>query len=606
MTAARLLLASSLAEAFEASGLPWPGDPGKKDFVRFSTHPTRRDDRSGWLRTFPDGDGAAFGCWRSGESFTWQRANGHAPTPAERKAWREKAAAASKQAEAERERDYQDAARTARAQWAESKPLPPDFAYLTRKGIEPHGARLSTDGRMMLPVHGADGEIQSLQFIAADGSKRFHPGGRIAGGWLMLGTVSPGDPVLICEGFSTGASLREATGYPVMLAFAAGNLAAVAALARSRHPKHTRLICGDDDRRTEGNPGRTKAEAAAKASAARVIFPTFKGETGTDFNDQAQESGIESVRRAVAASLGLGGSYDAADLIGMDMAEPAYLCRPWIAEGVTLLVGRPKIGKTTLVRQLMAAINTAGEFFGATCERAGVLFLSMEEGERLMRKKLRAAFTADQLRGIRLEFEWQPGEAGVEALRERLKRDSGIRLVIVDSLSRFRLPATRETPQFQQDYTAIKHLADLAKEFPGLSVTVLHHTTKATPDDPVSAISGTYGLSAAADSYLVLLLQAGRFRLHAGGRLWEGDASDFELTREGGQWSLAGTWEHDANGQTTPQQSEILAILKAEGCVTGAGLAARLGITRQGASDSLRRMAEKGLVSRDKDGWHSQ
>src|SRR4051812_5724276 len=105
--------------------------------------------------------------------------------------------------------------------------------------------------------------------------------------------------------------------------------------------------------------------------------------------------------------------FDAADLMAMDMADPAYLNRPFVAEGVTLVCGRPKMGKTTLLRGLARAVNTAGEFFGTTCARADTLFLSLEEGPRLMRRKFQAMGAGDNdLRGIQIVFEWPQGSGG--------------------------------------------------------------------------------------------------------------------------------------------------------------------------------------------------
>jgi RecA-family ATPase len=207
--------------------------------------------------------------------------------------------------------------------------------------------------------------------------------------------------------------------------------------------------------------------------------------------------------------------YDAADLVAMDMPDPAYICRPWIAEGVTLLVGRPKVGKTTMLRQLALQANVAGRFFTAPCQSTQVLFLSLEEGDRLMRKKLAASgATQEMLRGIRMEFEWPQGAAGVERMREWLQARDATRLplIVIDSLTRFRIPPSDRGNAFTEDYNTVKSLADLCKEFPGLAIVILHHTTKAMPDDPVSAISGTYGLSAATENYLIILKQGEQFR----------------------------------------------------------------------------------------------
>ena len=148
----------------------------------------------------------------------------------------------------------------------------------------------------------------------------------------------------------------------------------------------------------------------------------------------------------------------------------------------------------------------------------------------------------------------------------------------------------------------MKLLADLCKDFPGLSVVVLHHTTKAMPDDPVAAISVTYGLTAAADSYCVMLKQSDKFRLHAGGRLWDRDDADFELVREGGKWSLSGTWEAPPADTAAPKQAAVLQALKS-GAKSGRTLAEVTGQSPTAISHLLRKMAERGLVIKIANGW---
>lgn len=299
--------------------------------------------------------------------------------------------------------------------------------------------------------------------------------------------------------------------------------------------------------------------------------------------------------------------YDAADLLDMPMADPAYVARPYIAEGVTIFAGRPKVGKTTALRQLAFEANRGGTFFGARCERADVLFLSLEENERLMRKKLRSLSSdSKDLRGIRFEFEWEQGAAGVQLLREWLvSRGKSTRppLIIIDSLTRFRVPPSDRGNAFMEDYNTVNILAQLCTEYPGLAVVVLHHTTKMVPDDPVSAISGTYGISAACGNYLIVLKQGQGFRLHAGGRLWEGDVSDFELRREEGGWVLGGEWTpSEPPERLTAKQQQIVEALR-HGAKTNKTLAEVTGQSQSACSHALRPLVDKGRVVRIANGW---
>lgn len=109
----------------------------------------------------------------------------------------------------------------------------------------------------------------------------------------------------IVEGFATGATIHQATGYPVAVAFNAGNLELVAQAIRHKLPALPLIICADDDAGTEGNPGIAKANLAALATGAKVAVPFFgdqRPEGATDFNDMAALLGPEAVRNVIAGA----------------------------------------------------------------------------------------------------------------------------------------------------------------------------------------------------------------------------------------------------------------------------------------------------------------
>ena len=286
------------------------------------------------------------------------------------------------------------------------------------------------------------------------------------------------------------------------------------------------------------------------------------------------------------------------------MPDPAFICEPFVGEGLTLLAGPPKTGKTTRMRQLTHAANCGGEFLGQRCGQADILFLSLEEGVRLMRRKLsRMTIPHGELRGVRLEFDWPQAGAGVDKLRDWLKGRTTGRppLVIIDSLARFRLPPSAKGNTFAEDYAAVKLLADLCKEFHGLSVIVLHHATKAVHDDPVSMISGTFGISAGIDSYLLMLRQAKAYRLHAGGRLWDREIQDFVLERTNGRWELTGEWDESV-ASMPPKQRAVLDLLMT-GAKTNKTLEEATGQSASSISHMLKVLMGKGLVARLANGW---
>lgn len=220
------------------------------------------------------------------------------------------------QAKAAREKDRaeqeKESAKKAAFIWSKSKPAT-EHPYLAAKGIQAHGIRATTpskkypDHSLVVPVRVFDGNnkapsLSSLQFIHDDGSKNFLGGGAIAGGFFHIGKLTD-SKVVICEGFATGASLHEATGLSVIVAFNAGNLKAVAEAMRKRYPEAQIILAADDDWRTEGNPGRTKAQEAAESVGGLVALPDFgglvRGEKDTDFNDLHKLVGLEKVRGCI-------------------------------------------------------------------------------------------------------------------------------------------------------------------------------------------------------------------------------------------------------------------------------------------------------------------
>lgn len=191
------------------------------------------------------------------------------------------------QREAEQSQRQQQASEYAGWRWKNARRPNPTHPYLTAKQVRPHGLRQHQD-ELLVPLY-LDCVLVNLQRIGADGGKRFLRGGRITGCYSLLGSITPGCRLYVCEGWATGASIHESTGSPVACAMSASNLKSVAMAVRAKYGDLIDLvIAGDDDRQTPSNPGRAAAMAAALAAGALVTFPDWLADAPpslTDFND---------------------------------------------------------------------------------------------------------------------------------------------------------------------------------------------------------------------------------------------------------------------------------------------------------------------------------
>ncbi len=286
-------------EAMQQAGLVPPADVVADGKLHRCNAATMNGMNDGAYILHLDGRPAGgFQNWQTGAGWeTWSYTNGHAPpTPAERQAMRARA----EQDRAEREQEYAKAAQTAAKIWAASKPG--SHPYLEAKEIAAFGARVHSD-KLVVPIRNSAKVLRSLQFIAADGSKRYLPGGEKQGGYFVIG--KPADVICIGEGFATMASIHEATGYACVVAFDCGNLDPVAKTIREKFPSIAIVVCADDDHLTSGNPGVSKASAAARAIGGKLAVPVFSGnrqDHQTDFNDMRSKEGLPAVKAAIDAA----------------------------------------------------------------------------------------------------------------------------------------------------------------------------------------------------------------------------------------------------------------------------------------------------------------
>ena len=252
---------------------------------RFHVSGDKSGTRNGWYVGFLDHIASgAFGSWKAGQTGTW--CSRQPADPIEGEQVRQRIEQAKAQRHAEQQHRHQQAAEKAQGIWQRAQPANPSHAYLVAKQVPAYGLR-QRGHTLLVPLY-ANGQLVNLQFIQPDGSKRFLSGGQVKGTYSPIGRMLPGKPSYLCEGWATGATLHQHTGCPVACAMNAGNLLPAGQQLKARYPDLALIVAGDDDRLTEGNPGRTKAIEAAATLGALVLFPEWPQGTPdhlSDFND---------------------------------------------------------------------------------------------------------------------------------------------------------------------------------------------------------------------------------------------------------------------------------------------------------------------------------
>lgn len=366
-------------EAFRCSMLEYGLEPGviipDGSLQRFDID--KRGDKAGWY-VFYHGEvcGGAFGNWKTGLNEKWCSKSSHEMTDAESAEYKRHVAEAKRQRLEQEKRNHEAAKIRATVVWDAAEPASPDHIYLKRKGVKPHGIRQRSDGVLLVPAYDADGVLWGYSRIWPDGEKRYLCQGKKQG---CCYTISGSEQIFICEGFSTGASIHEATGATVIISFDCTNLGPVSRMVRDRCPAQNITIAGDDDQFTVSNPGRSKAERAACEIGAKAVFPIFKdlSTEPTDFNDLATLEGVEAVKMQLQsvpcgyladALLSLAVTKEYTEMLG---EEEWLFLNLIIKNQIIVIIAKSGGGKTTIFFEYVAPymiLNHGVEVFYLDCD----------------------------------------------------------------------------------------------------------------------------------------------------------------------------------------------------------------------------------------------
>lgn len=303
-------------------------EPTEGEVARFHVKGDSPNTRNGWYVLFTDGKMPAgeFGTWKGGHTVTWSMKDSRTLTQDEQREIRERMEAARAKRDQDKRQREGEAAKTANLFWKDAQPADDTHPYLVRKRVQSHGLRVAAwpvrnrhgetfrqvQNTLLVPVMDVRGRIISLQgiFPAKDEGfgrdKDFWKHGKKRGGYYMIGRPQPEGTVAVVEGYATGETVHQATGWCVLVAFDAGNLLAVAEAMREEMPHATFVFPADNDQWTMEpveNPGVVFAHQAAAEVGGLVIVPRFAdlATKPSDWNDLAALEGMEECQRQLLA-----------------------------------------------------------------------------------------------------------------------------------------------------------------------------------------------------------------------------------------------------------------------------------------------------------------
>lgn len=292
------------------------------------------------------------------------------------------------------------------------------------------------------------------------------------------------------------------------------------------------------------------------------------------------------------------------------LSEMHFPALQWIIpnllpEGLALLAGKPKFGKSYFSLQMAVAVAAGeGKALGDLKIEAGdVLVCALEDSPRRLKDRLARMYPFGSA-PARLHFAtiWpRLDHRGIEALDAWCDLHPDARLVILDTWRAIKPTSNSRGSAYDEDATAAAPLLEFVKRRPGLAVVVVHHVRKMEADDVFDTISGTHGLTGIFDTLMVLARHGDGAKLSAQGRDLDGYEKALERDRRTGGWVVNG----DAVGLAkTGERQALLNAIVDKGVASLADLAEAIGKRPDTTRHLLKGLRDEGLVTQPRHGFY--
>jgi hypothetical protein len=289
-----------------------------------------------------------------------------------------------------------------------------------------------------------------------------------------------------------------------------------------------------------------------------------------------------------------------ADLMAKKFEPIKWIVPGYISEGLSILAGRQKLGKSFLAVDWALAVAAGGMAMASvSCEQGNVLYVDLENGERRIQQRL-ISLGVSQGASRYDRLEWLNSapalDAGFTDILDQWRREvKQPRLVVIDVLQRIKPPGKRNQNSYESDYAALAELQSWATTH-GIAIVALHHTRKAAAEDPLEALNGSNGIAACADTTLVLNRDQNGRTLYVRGR--DVEEKETALNFINGHWSVIG---EASDVRISAERRAILECLNDHGTsMSPTEIAGATGMKAPNVKQLLHKMAKEGTLSREK------
>jgi hypothetical protein len=318
---------------------------------------------------------------------------------------------------------------------------------------------------------------------------------------------------------------------------------------------------------------------------------------------RTSETPLERETAKQEPSVWQGGTFSAIDLQTMEFPPFAWIVQDILpAEGTALLCSRPKFGKSWLALDLCLGCSSDRFILGTIKPKQGdVLYLALEDSKRRLQRRMAKLlpFGSKWPERLTLTTDWRRlHEGGLEDIRawhDSAKSKGGNPiLAVVDVLAKVRAP-TGNRPAYEADYAALAGITKLANEL-GIAILVVHHIRKMQADDLMEMVSGTYGVTGAVDTILVMANKPNGTVLDIRGRDAEQAELAIEFEKATCRWRVLGD---AAKVHLSEQSNKILSALRQAGePLAATDLEKLTDIKRDTLGKALYRLANEGTIKK--------